>query len=471
MFLRTTAQFAAALVLAASPSFAENWEAIVVGQSGSSAPRAFGDAFYTAESLRSGGFDTVQMLRDVPQDTLLGAIAALTGTERALLYFSGPVDGNRLVLQDGSLPISAIVDGLAGAGINQAAILIEDCANPAGVSRFAMPEVPANINVYFGASVGPGGICTDLPERMTEKLQAAVDVSLQDGLDGLWFETTLTEPIMLTRRPETTISTVAESAPIISVVSNDVIAIAPVTSSIEAAPTLVSISPSTAAAPQPRQTGSDSVVTFAAPEQSQLAAIPAVAGLPEPSIVVGLLENVNFEFDDVAPQGEVTSTEVSYDNLEARRSLRDGSPDLFETLVSSGAFDPPENLLADALQTELARMGCYTAAIDGLWGGGSRRSVERYFDEIAGVNAVSLEPDIPLFRQIIRQDDIVCRVPVAAAPRPAATNTPRTNNTAARTRQPAAPARQQAAPRRQQQAPAASSGRTIQRNRLGGVFR
>jgi len=154
---------------------------------------------------------------------------------------------------------------------------------------------------------------------------------------------------------------------------------------------------------------------FLPPAAQQQAALPQAEGLPEPSIIVGFVEGVteaSFDTLEEDAGGDVAGTEIAYDNLEARRSLRDESPDLFETLVAGGAFDPPEALLETALQTELARMGCYTAGIDGVWGGGSRASVERYFTEVDGVTAETLEPTVGLFRQIIRQDEIECPEPV-----------------------------------------------------------
>ena len=472
MVLRKTGRLLSAFFMAATPTFAAGWEAVVVGQSASSAPKAFADAFNASDALRRGGFDTVQMLRDVPAASVLSAIAALEGTDRAVFYFSGPLDGQALRFADTAIRTSDILTRLADAGVTQAAILIEDCANPVGVSAFSAPPIPSGVEVFFATTAGPDGACGELPERMTDKLQFAQADSLQDALEGVWLETTLATNIPLSVQEVPVVP--AAAAPVISIVSSTVAPVAAVAQPVQTAPTLVSISPP-AAAPQ-AQGGSrtaGSVVTFAAPTAAQLAAIPAAAGLPEPSIIVGIIENASLEFDQVAPPADVTSSEVSYDNLEARRNLRDTSPDLFETLVSSGAFDPPEPLLATALQTELARMRCYTSAIDGIWGRGSRSSVERYFAEIPGVSAVSLEPEIPLFRQIIRQDDIVCAAPAAAtASRPAATTTRRTTSSPTRTQSAPAPKRQAApAPKRQAKPAPSTGGRKIRNNRLGGVFR
>jgi hypothetical protein len=205
------------------------------------------------------------------------------------------------------------------------------------------------------------------------------------------------------------------------------------------------------------------VVFFPAP--AQIAALPQAEGLPEPSIIVGLFDGLtNAAFNRAAEPGEVSSSEISYDNLVARRNLRAEDPDLFESLIVGGAFDPPEQLLGRALQSELARMGCYNAGIDGVWGGGSRSSVERYFAEIPGEIAETLEPTFGLFRQIIRKDDVVCAAPVAVAA-PVRTAPARTTTT----RRPAAT--QQAAPTRRAPAAAAPSTPQIKPGGTMGVFR
>ena len=451
------------MCMAASPALAEDWNAIVVGQSAPSAPKAFADAFHASEALRANGFESVQMLRDASLTTVQAAIDALQDRPRAVFYYSGPQSDDQIQLKDGQIGMADLVGRIAQSGVTEIALLVEDCADPTSTSvRSAMPALPPDVDVYLAASAGPGVACASVPERMTEMLREATGASLQEVLRGAWTETSLSAAIPL-GQPGTNEPAVA-SAPVISVVSNDVVALSPVSAPVQAAPALAPVSPTPAAA---RPQSSGTVVIFEPPPQSQLAAIPVRAGLPEPSIIVGLIAPTDASFDTVTDPGEVTSSEISYDNLEARRRLRSTSPDLFETLVASGAFDPPGALLATALQTELSRMGCYTVAIDGIWGGGSRRSVERYFGEIPNVSAVSLEPDIPLFRQIIRQDDIVCRVPQAApvARAPAQSQPARRSQPAA-----AAPARR-AAPQ-PAPAPRRNTGRTIQSGRsLGGVFR
>ncbi len=62
--------------------------------------------------------------------------------------------------------------------------------------------------------------------------------------------------------------------------------------------------------------------------------------------------------------------------------MRNDDPAQFEQLLTSGVFDPTPGNEARAIQTELARMQCYTGGIDGKWGRGSIAAVDRYFTQI-----------------------------------------------------------------------------------------
>ena len=167
------------------------------------------------------------------------------------------------------------------------------------------------------------------------------------------------------------------------------------------------------------------------PQKEIQASLALPAGMPEPSIIIGVLRSESASYNTVEddPSGGaaggngISSTEISFDNLEARRAMRAQGEELFVNLVGRGAFDPATNVLVVALQTELKRMGCYRSVIDGDWGGGSKSSVKRYFDEFGG-EAVTLDPTIDLFRQIILKDDIEC-----ATAKPTAVRAKRKTNT------------------------------------------
>lgn len=457
-------------IACAGASLAQEWEAIVIGQPGQGAARAFSDAYHAAEALRINGFETVHLLRDAPREDLERAFSETGGAERVVIYFAGPLTngGTTLRVKDDVLELSALVEWFQLANISQAAILVENCSDPnTNESLLSFPPIPEDLEVYLAASAGPGEDCRTIETRLTDQLKdktANPGGSLQESLTGLPNFSTLLDAIPFT--PPAIAAAPAAQNPVVSIVGSDVVALTPVAAPVQG---VTSIAPVTSAQPS-LTSGRGGVVIFEPPAQSQLAAIPVAVGLPEPSIIVGIIEAQEASFDAVATPGDVGSTEITYENLTERRRLRAEQPELFETLVSSGAFDPPENLLVVALQTELERMRCYTAGVDGQWGGGSKRSVTRYFDEISGVQAVSLEPDFPLFRQIIRRDDIVCPAPVARAP---AASTPRASTTRTQTRQSTTSRpRAAAAPKpKPKPAPARKPSATIRLGTGSGVFR
>lgn len=119
--------------------------------------------------------------------------------------------------------------------------------------------------------------------------------------------------------------------------------------------------------------------------------------------------------------------------------------------VTDGYLVPED--LASAVQTELARLGCYRAGIDGIWGNGSRAALQRYVDG-NGATFSGLEPTPEIWRELRSVTETVC----AAAPARAAP-APRREQPAAR----AAPAPRQSAP--VARAPAAAAGQDNQRLR------
>lgn len=209
-----------------------------------------------------------------------------------------------------------------------------------------------------------------------------------------------------------------------------------------------------------------------APAPAVFRATPGADGLPEPSILVGFVTEDGEIVSDpeiVAPaivDSPLAGDGLGYEDREAREAMRDADPDLFASLVETGAFDPPDAELARAIQTELARMNCYKSTIDGIWGPGSRRSVTGYYEQVGG-STPSQDPDARIFRAIIASDDVRCPDP---APRVVAQPTRRTTTQSAPRR-----ATTQAAPRRQAApapaAPAAPARRTIQQSTSTGAFR
>ncbi|MBC9246821.1 hypothetical protein H4P12_08860 [Paracoccus sp. 11-3] len=183
------------------------------------------------------------------------------------------------------------------------------------------------------------------------------------------------------------------------------------------------------------------------------------AGLPEPSIIIGDMA-VLMAAGDPGPLGMP---------FAAREAVRQRDPAMFARLVAQGAFDPEDTQTTQAIQTELARMHCYVGSVDGQWGGGSSRAVDRYIEAGGPAGIAAQSPDVQMFRALISAEDITCPevAPVAAAdpPRDVRSNTSSrsTSNTTPRrnggsgattTRRPAAttstaPAQQQSTGRRQ----------------------
>lgn len=455
----------AAGLMVSAPAFAQDWQGVVIGQSGPKSPSAFSDAFYAAGALRTGGLEAVQMLRDQPRAAAVAALEALNGSERAVVYLTGPLteDGAGIVLEGGALRFDDVVGGLVNAGVSKLALLVETC--PMQNARPVLPLSQPGLEMLSAESAGGDGTCPEIGMRLTDLLKSKLqaDTSLGGLLSAVTVRSDLQDDLVL-RAP-------LPVAPVVSLISDDVVTSSVVSLTPVSAPSanvgLMPVALETASVSASPDAGE--VVIFAPTPQAQQAALPRAAGLPEPSIIVGIIEDLTLaSFSPAEPLGEVTSNEISYENLEARRALRAQDAALFATLVGSGAFDPPSPLLAAALQTELARMGCYTSGIDGKWGPGSRRSVGRYFDEIDGVEAVSQDPSVELFRQIVLQDDITCPAPVAAAAAPRATAKRSSSGTTSRAATKPRTTTRRAAPK-----PAAKAApkRTISGGRLGGVFR
>lgn len=124
--------------------------------------------------------------------------------------------------------------------------------------------------------------------------------------------------------------------------------------------------------------------------------------------------------------------------------------------------------LPRAVQTELARLGCYTAGIDGIWGGGSRGALQEYISR-SGAELTGLEPTVEVWRDVKAAEGTICPAPAVAA-RPAPT--PRTDTTPSRP----APRAQPAPAPRSAPAPAATDdgggadGSRLRRA-LGSTFR
>lgn len=78
-------------------------------------------------------------------------------------------------------------------------------------------------------------------------------------------------------------------------------------------------------------------------------------------------------------------------------------------IATKNADNDEANPLAAELQTELARVGCYDMAVDGLWGPGSRRAMTN-FNHWAGKDAAVDEPTPKALVTVARTAGPVCGV-------------------------------------------------------------
>ena len=180
------------------------------------------------------------------------------------------------------------------------------------------------------------------------------------------------------------------------------------------------LAPTPASARNGATTGAGGLRLVEVSARALLAARPTAAGLPRPSVIVGDLAPTPAAFDASGADQPAASATLYGMPAPERASLRAEDASGFAALVESGAFDPAPGEVAAALQTELARMSCYTARVDGDWGNGSRASVDRYFTALRA-EAPTREATLELYRAIIGAEDVACPVVrEAAAPRPQA---------------------------------------------------
>lgn len=84
-----------------------------------------------------------------------------------------------------------------------------------------------------------------------------------------------------------------------------------------------------------------------------------------------------------------------------------------EEALTAGNQPVPEDL-PRAVQTELKRIGCYAGGIDGDWGNGSRRAMERFY-AAKKLDKAEVEPTEVVWRSLAAEAEGTCKPePVAA---------------------------------------------------------
>jgi hypothetical protein len=498
---------AAIFIACAVPALAEDRVALVVASESDATAMdaARDDALALSETLFGMGF-AVRRLENPDAAGLAAAIAALPADATALLYFRGSAvvteDQTHLVTGPVPVPLHTTIAALQGRRA-ETLVFLDTCR--AGAALLPAPmDTPG---LFVALPTAPGAECpTDAPgmaalmqERITVPGQALTDQFPATATDavtapGLWVRSSLTQPFVFRAATSATQLTAADydmleqlspedrdrmvklwteagiavdiarpaAGGVVARVTETVVVISPVqpvameTASV-LSPITTAISPIFAGTEVQNE---DLVVLAAAPvvatpTPGRPQPVPRAGGLPQPSVILGETATL------AALATPAPDQLLDYTDIAARQALKTSDAAEYERLILTGAYDPPPEQLAIAVQTELARMNCYTTTIDGDWGNGSRRALQRYFDTLE-IAAPSQDPTVDVFRQLLQRDDVECPEVAAPAPQPAAA-APRT------TQRQAAPA--QAAPAPQPAAPAPTDGRRIRQTSGTGAFR
>lgn len=432
--MRLTRQYlvssvAAASLAVATPALADEWAVLAIGP----------EAVSVATTLASSGVQDVRVLRDGRARDIADAVLGMAGPERVMVFYSGPLTeraGQPAIGDDPRLTMAALADTLAAGGASQVAILVENCSGFGQGVEIAAPIGSLRADLLLAASAGPGDSC--IGPVLTDAIGAA---SLSTPLENIaargWVGAAPNGSFSLDPGSTIRFSEVRFLEP----VAGKAVAELPVGNEVQTA-------------------------LFVAPPASAIAAIPVAAGMPVPSITVGIIQvepvddvelasvvETPDETDPVADDALAAAAAIdfAFDDVEARVAFREENPDLFEIVLETGALDPPPDAdLAAAIQVELKRMNCYRSIIDGDFGRGSQRAVVEYYDERGLGDPPNTDPSTDLWRILIGNEDVACPTPVAqpAAPRTTSNTRTTTTRTAPRAAPAPAPAPAPAAPRR-----------------------
>jgi hypothetical protein len=502
--------------LLAGPAFAEGRVALIVASTAGGVPEKAvrGDALDLSESLFGMGF-TVTRLENPSAAQVDAAIAGMPKTGPALFYFAGPAmveDGENILLSGTErIPLDTAVQRMTAAGRAQTLVMLDTChgAGPGLV----MPD--EGTNLFMALPNAPGVDCVadalSLAAQLLEKVEApgvpltdlfpatgtpaAVEGQPAVPEPGLWVRSSLTAPFILREAtPATQLSAAdyrmleklpederanllalwqaAGIAVDIDRPSGGTVALVPdqtVVSPVQPIVQTASIIAPVSAVISPIVSGSEVqgeelAILAAAPVRSSTRPVPGAGGLPRPSVIVGeaaTLAALETPVPEVPP-----AQQLDYTDITARSALKTSDRAEYDRLILAGSYDPPPDQLAVAVQTELARMGCYRSGIDGQWGPGSRRALQLYFDTLKAATATQ-EPTLEVFRQLLQKDDVVCPEPVVRAAPSAATTTRNTTRTTTQAA-PTTTRRQAAAPAPAAPAPATTNRRIRTTTGTGG---
>ncbi|MFD1881870.1 hypothetical protein [Paracoccus pacificus] len=462
---------------------------VVANAGGGTIQKPARDAARLSQELLGLGFDVRRLTETSAAEAPSGPPAQV-----AVLYFAGQTqvqEGRTMLLGPaGPIDVADAAMALRDHGAAQVVAIVDGCAAGAGGETAPLTGDPA---VLMAMSPAPGKSCSD-PEAAGfgdrvigafrapgQPLAAALRRAGIAGFGG--------EKVDFVPRPGGGGAGAAGDMDQPIVVGAAILPLSVSTESMligrvspPAANPATPVPPPPPPPPPPpgnAATGDAQVIPAGAP--ASLAALPTRPGFPPPSVILGETETPPAP-EEFAALPSVTPLGVP---VAERRRIRAEDPARFTNLLSAGAFDPAADRLAEAVQTELARMECYDTQVDGIWGNGSRRAVTRYY-AASGVASVGTEPTTQLFRALITRDDVICPPQPAVQRNPPAATTPRSQPQTSR-RTPAATPRQQPAATRQpprqqpaqrqpsqptQPAPPRSTGGGLTGSGLGaGVFR
>lgn len=161
---------------------------------------------------------------------------------------------------------------------------------------------------------------------------------------------------------------------------------------------------------------------------------PALTPDPQPAVTPTIAESAPIDpiVPDPAPTPTTTTTVASVDPGQVLAPLDTVLPDndvavvtptvgpTLTTTVEEPALDPVK--VAEAVQSELKRVGCYTSVVDGDWGNGSRKALKKYFDT-KKVTPLGTEPTMEIKAALAAETGVVCQPDPVQPRKPAVADT------------------------------------------------
>ncbi len=251
--MRRTLAVSSIALMAATGAKADPWSVLVIGTGG--------EAVSVSSALSSAGVADVRHLMDGTARDIVDAVGGMAGNDRVLVYYEGALasrGGQPAIGDDPRLTMAALADRLAAEGASEVAILIENCSTAAG-AEIAPPVGSLRADVLLAASAGPGQGCEG-PTLTAALIGASLGTPLEQIVSGAW----------------------------VGVSPRGSFSLDPGAGAPSSAIAMLEPRPegTTLAAPLGDEAIQSAV--FTPLPDSQIAAIPVAAGMPQPSIIVGI---------------------------------------------------------------------------------------------------------------------------------------------------------------------------------------